>query len=254
MGFFLNLQSLLPLCLRSQFSEENLKDLNEKVSYHNQNFIKIFKLNLQPKAHFLTHYVTVIRRLGPLKQMWSMRYEGKHKELKVYCKVNYSRVNICYSLAVRTLMKFSARFYENQRFKEIKEVVGETTVYKSLGVKPYFRKIRPHNSELTEVSTVTLCKSINYKGTEYKKKYFLVTEEITDIFEIIEILYFHSNDSILLACKKHSITFQKNLNAYLVTLKENSPIDLLNITDFNHFYPMNLQTLGGRHYCRPKYI
>lgn len=252
--FFLNLQSLLDLCLRSNYTDETLKSLESCISFHNKDYVKLFKEDLKPKAHFLIHYTTMIKRLGPLKHMWCLRFEAKHKELKLYCKVNYSRINICYSLAVKISMKFAARLFENLNSKLIQDVVGKETQYKALGQQPYFTQIRTHNNDLLENTIITLCSSVKYKGTEYKKKYFLLQEELTEIFRIDDILYCHNNDSILLNCSKHTLTYNKNYNAYPVVLNNNSEVLLFNITTFHYYFPTNLHTLGNSQFCRPKCI
>lgn len=109
--FLLNLQTLVDTCLLSRFKESDLELLNKLVKYHNKVYVQLFGEHLKPKAHFLIHYVTVVKRLGPLKFMWCLRYEAKHKELKAYCKANYSRRDICYSLTVKVAMKLANRFF-----------------------------------------------------------------------------------------------------------------------------------------------
>lgn len=249
--FYLNMQYLLDLCLRSSYSEESLTALNAAVAYHNTQFMKLFNQTLQPKAHFLTHYVTIIRRLGPLKHLWCMRFEAKHREMKVYCKVNYSRRNICYSLAIRTVLKFAARIYENESFKFIRDVKGTTVEYRSLGRKPYFKQIRPHITDIKEDSNVTICKWIRYKGTLYKPKYFLMREGATEVYEITEILYFQ--ETILLVCKSHTSNFIKNYNAFSIVFNNNEEV-VINISSINTCFPMNCHLLANSKFCRPKYI
>src|ERR1700743_3635740 len=62
--FFLNLQKLLDVCLQSNFREEDLELLHKLTSYHNKQYVKLFNEALKPKARLITHYVTIIRRLG----------------------------------------------------------------------------------------------------------------------------------------------------------------------------------------------
>ena len=112
-------------------------------------------------------------------------------------------------------MKFSARLYNNQSFKLIQNVTGQINKYYSLGEKPYFRQIRPNCTDIKEQCNVTLCKSVRYKGSEYKKKYFLM-QDTTEVHQIHEILFFNVFDLILIACTKHSVKFHNNLNAFLL--------------------------------------
>ena len=67
---------------------------------------KLFKClyphrNLIPKHHFMIHYPSSIRKIGPLLYVWCMRYEAKHKMFKDYFK-NFK--NITKSLAKRHQM------------------------------------------------------------------------------------------------------------------------------------------------------
>lgn len=57
--------------------------------------------NLLPKHHFMIHYPSSIRKIGPLLYMWSMRFEAKHKVFKDYFK-NFK--NITKSLAKKHQM------------------------------------------------------------------------------------------------------------------------------------------------------
>lgn len=48
------------------------------------NTIKIFRVTVKAKFHLLAHYPTIIKKSGPPKCFWSMRYATKHKEFKKY--------------------------------------------------------------------------------------------------------------------------------------------------------------------------
>lgn len=94
--------------LLPKFNDSNLEKLNECVAYHNSKYIQLFNDTLKPKHNLLTHYCNIIRKSGPLKFLWSYRFESKHKQLKSYCKNITSRVNIPLSLS----MKYSINFAE----------------------------------------------------------------------------------------------------------------------------------------------
>ena len=141
------------------------------------------------------------------------------------------------------------RFY----FHSGQNVTGRVTEYKSLGEKPYFRQIRTHCSDIQEKCKVTICKSVTFKGTEYKNNYFLMQEN-SKVYQIQEILYFHDFDLILFVCTQRTIKFDSNLNSFCVNVTGQSPPTLLNITSFNKYFPMQLHSLKNKSYCRPKYI
>ncbi|XP_032413320.1 uncharacterized protein LOC116730938 [Xiphophorus hellerii] len=80
---------------------------------------KLFKFlyshrNLIPKHHFMIHYPSSIRKIGPLLHMWSMRFEAKHKMFIEYFK-NFK--NITKSLAKKHQMA-TAYHWETISIKE----------------------------------------------------------------------------------------------------------------------------------------
>lgn len=248
----IKLQRLVDVCLFSSYSEKDLKLLDELVTFHNKRYIELFNLHLKPKAHFLTHYVTIIKRLGPLRFLWCMRYEAKHKELKSYCKASFPRINICYSLAIKACLKLSCRFFENQTFHLITEVKETITKYSKLGQKPYFRQIRNKFRNVDNMD-IGICKSLNFKGTLYKPGLFLVEKNLKTVCEIVEMLYFHNENVVLLACKSHELKYSQHLNAHEIIFHSEAQISLHDLTAFDH-YPMCLYTLQSKKFCRPKII
>ncbi|XP_043199675.1 uncharacterized protein LOC122369204 isoform X1 [Amphibalanus amphitrite] len=63
------------------------------------------EFKLTPKHHFLLHYADQTRRHGPLRYLWSMRYEAKHQTLKRSVANSRNRKNICKSIATRYQLK-----------------------------------------------------------------------------------------------------------------------------------------------------
>lgn len=82
-------------------------NLKEHITFHNKEYTKIFPDNLKPKHHFLNYYYRVIENSGPLKHLWTLPFESKHKELKSYTKNINSRKNVPLSLALKYLLIFS---------------------------------------------------------------------------------------------------------------------------------------------------
>jgi len=49
-------------------------------------YTHFFNDTLKPKHHFLIHYPSIIEQSGPPRNYWCFRFEGKHKELKIYAR------------------------------------------------------------------------------------------------------------------------------------------------------------------------
>ncbi|XP_022162857.1 uncharacterized protein LOC111028505, partial [Myzus persicae] len=83
--------------------------LTTLISEHHQLYLKLFNTNLKPKHHHLLHYPDIMKKVGPLSHLWSMRYESKHRESKLTAHSITSRKNICLTLALKHQLKFAYR-------------------------------------------------------------------------------------------------------------------------------------------------
>lgn len=94
----MTLKDVVELATSPRFSEDSLAFFEMKISEHCHLFQRLFpSTRLQPKRHYLEHYLKLIQTFGPLVDVWTMRFEGKHKFFKniVHFK------NVCLTLAVR---------------------------------------------------------------------------------------------------------------------------------------------------------
>ena len=62
---------------------------------------------LTAKFHYLSHYPNQIRQFGPLRNLWTLRFEAKHQQFKNTFKLNKCHKNICKSLARRHQVRLS---------------------------------------------------------------------------------------------------------------------------------------------------
>lgn len=82
--------------------------LKHLIKEHHELFKELYPgRNLIPKHHFMIHYPSCIRKIGPLIHMWSMRFEAKHRIFKNTLK-NFK--NITKSLAKRHQMSIACHW------------------------------------------------------------------------------------------------------------------------------------------------
>lgn len=75
----MTLKEVVELSVSINFTEESLCFLDSKISEHRDLFQKVFPgEKLRPKHHYIEHYPELIRTFGPLSDVWTMRFEGKH--------------------------------------------------------------------------------------------------------------------------------------------------------------------------------
>lgn len=77
---------------------------------------KAFKVNLIPKHHFITHYGTLIRLMGPLISMSTIRYESKHQHLERLIETSRNTVNVTKTITKRhqSQLVFKSNTYLNE--------------------------------------------------------------------------------------------------------------------------------------------
>lgn len=108
------LQSMLKIvtiCYSSKISETDLKELEYCVKSHLDKMIEVFGITLKPKHHFMTHYTNIIRKVGPLVHMSTLRFETKHKEFTKIAKSTNNYRNINKTLGIRYQESLLSRSY-----------------------------------------------------------------------------------------------------------------------------------------------
>lgn len=101
---FLLLKEISEIVLNDSVNENLVKHLQTLITEHHTLFLKVYDKPLRPKHHFMLHYPEIMRKIGPLTQVWSMRCEAKHKELKQIAKSTTSRKNICQTIMQRYIL------------------------------------------------------------------------------------------------------------------------------------------------------
>lgn len=167
---------ILKVLLSYQITELDVLDLEKNIKIHLNCIKHVFHKNFTPKQHFLTHYPRVIREMGPVIHMWTMRYEGKHRYFTRNLSQNF--VNVCKTLAVRHQQMISIIWSQSNFQSDIKK--GKQTLFSA-------------ETDLTNHLLKPLY-SLTYLESEYhyKKGFFIlnqaVNEDLVHFYKILEIL------------------------------------------------------------------
>lgn len=78
------------------------------IEEHHTLYIEHFG-NLKPKHHFLLHYPSLLSLIGPLANVSSMRFEGRHRNFKQTANTSCNNKNILYTLAIKNQLNFCHR-------------------------------------------------------------------------------------------------------------------------------------------------
>lgn len=238
------LSKIIDIIMASYFNEEILKNLTYLIRRHHEIYKSLYG-DLKPKHHFMVHYPTAIRKCGPLKQMWAMRYEAKHKEMKMYANSITSRLNPEKSIASKSAFKFSYMLtkYSNGLPNTFKETDFTSNVIAN--------EYTTNTSIITDYKDLLTAYTVVYKNIKYKKGYFLaiIKEDVSKIFQIS--FFVLKNSEIFVACNKIQFTcFSAHFMSYELQSSKEEKIRLINIDEFTskpmHIYFIN----NGKSYLR----
>lgn len=120
-NLFLTLRKVLQFLLTHRVFKENmgyLSDIIEDLCCTYKSLSE--KDGLPPKFHFLTHYPSMQLKFGPLTQIWTFRFEAKHRFMKTSARVSSNKLNICKTIAIRNQLSLNGLFSDPEPFKFVK--------------------------------------------------------------------------------------------------------------------------------------
>jgi len=186
-NLILLLIEIINILLSYTFTDSAISHLKQLISHHNSMYITLFNDTLKPKHHFMIHYPTIITNSGPPRHYWCFRYEGKHKELKMYARSTTSRKNITLTLAKKMQLKFA---HSLMVLPDKKIIVNDKHKIQSNYTENINNKL---NLTVLQYACYT---ELMLNGIVYKKDYFLTKNcDKICLFKICEIVLINKPDS-----------------------------------------------------------
>lgn len=208
------------------------------IQIHNELYEKVFNDNLKPKHHNATHYSANIRKSGPLKNYWCMRFEGNHKKMKTYVRSTYSRKDICWSLANKCSFDFVFKVMTNAFAKNNFKIIKSKEI--DLKITEYYHILANYYKPIFECHSI---QKIEYHGIIYKHGFFLFNADKEELYQIKDIIQFSSDTkNVHFILRSFSITrFDKLFRIFVVGAEEKkySTVPIL----VNNMKPFLLHTL-----------
>lgn len=243
--------------LAPSFDANSLCELTNLIHTHHSTYLKLFpNSHLKPKHHFITHYSTIIAKLGPLKKMWTIRYEAKHKEIKQYALICCSRKNLLLSLAIKANYVFAKVLYNKKNSLNPKSQTvqdGNSTdlshIYDNLS----------HNNSLhifqrKDFNNIFSTNKFNIFDTIYKIEDIITVKETELCFFSIKYIIKIHNIQYAICIKIDILEYDEHLNCYLVNqmLPENIVYSILVVSMINYPPLEIIKTSKGEHAIKLK--
>lgn len=216
-NFFLLLRNIIEIVLANSLSSGDIDLLESLIREHHETYQLLYNKTLIPKHHHMIHYPNIIRAVGPIRHLWSMRGESKHKILKRVASSTTSRVNICSTMAIRHQLSFSNMLLKN---------IGlETTIERGKIVSMNIQTLSYHDMIVAKFPNLISLDSLSWvklKNIAYKRKMLVILsinedENYPNFGEIKDIFYEPTTNKYFFVCKElKTLYVDYHLSAYVV--------------------------------------
>lgn len=242
------LHQIMQIFLSRVISVQTLDYLRVLIQEHHEMYCQLFEETLKPKHHFLIHYPRIILKLGPVRYLWSMRYEALHKILKSTASSVTTRKNIILTVAIKQQLRFSYRVLSRKGLLLNTEFGPADAItflpdYDSL-IQPLLKRF--FSKEISDAVTVSWVKIENIM---FKSGYAIQTSDAENVPEFAEIKYIilFENRVYFIAVPLIVIGFNSHLQAYEMK-KVDIKVNFVLIPAENQMpYNIRLLTTNGIH-------
>lgn len=228
------------------------------IKEHNELYLKISGERLKPKHHFLLHYPTIFKYLGPFANVSCMRFEAMHKRLKAYCTATMSRKNLLLSLATKFQLALCYRFIlQSSIFPSLLTGSGDIVDLSELPQYSFFKSSLPH---FLKISPKTFSvKWIEWKSFRYKLGCALIIGLDNSgglRFGRIKIILLHESEPLFICSPIFNIGLNLHVRGYEIEYddKDNNwfCIKVSELVDYEPLYIY--QMANGEQYIVFKYL
>lgn len=205
-------------------NEEQLVALEIAVSTFLSKFREKFEDTITIKMHLLLHYPNIIREMGPIVHMSSMRLESKHKSLKELLSSSFNHQNIPFSIATKHQEQLAHK--KNTYIDEL--TTGKKTIMTECDLQNY--------DFLQAFKDTKCCKTlwVEYNGFRYNENVMIVSEKY--LLEIREILLI--NDRVHFVCIVYEAQyFDDFFNSFKIQCSNNSLFKLIDFESLENKKP-----------------
>lgn len=224
------LHEIVCICTSFDLDKEIVDYLEEKIIEHHKLFLRLNgNPRFPPKFHFLLHLPYTILQTGPPINLWTMRYESKHKELKSNANVVSSRTNICKTLAIKSQLKACELYISNKGLKYTM-LTGKSENFPNVSnTTSIDEKVKILLMEKNFLNNIFRLSSVTYCGVKYQTGNVIlvsVEDNYSPEFGIIKEIFLNDTQDIAFIFEKmQTIKFDKHLMSYKISTSSN--IDLI---------------------------
>lgn len=235
-NILLLLKDIVELAVATRHTEESIHFLALKISEHRQLLLATFPdYRLRPKHHFVEHYPQLIKAFGPLSDVWTMRFEGKHKFFKRVIRNAHNFRNVALTLAMKH-QKMMAYYLDTSSFfnppVEMDKVTTASIASFPENVQQVFCQRVPH------LTTVLVTSSVSVDGVRYCEDMMISVGSCSGLPEFKQIKQIVSiNTEVLFVCKTMTAWYHEHLRSFELC-DGNASLCVVQLKELNDVFPL----------------
>ena len=234
----IGLCELVEIILAPDFSEGDIVYLEQRVAEWLELIRDTFPdFRIKPKFHFLIHYGTHIRRHGPLRHLWTLRFESKHSSLKTIADRSKNRIDVCKTVASKHQRALALHLHDQGYMSDgrIEGLQSNTSDRRSAG--GCLLASAAVNGDIGH--------SVAFNGTSYKRGDVVLVHEEDVSFGVIKAVAVKEGD-VFLALTMLSCEYDMHLNAYKVG--QTDSMKVVPVLELADYHPLKVYQVNDESY------
>lgn len=238
------LKDIVELAVAPRHTEETLHFLDCKIAEHRQLLQSTFPdFRLRPKHHYVEHYPQLVRKCGPLTEVWTMRFEGKHKFFKKAIRNAQHFKNVAMTLATKHQRSVSYHLDCSSYFRPSVEMTKVSPVLLASFPLNVQREIAEN---ITKPGPVLDASSICVDGIKYHPGMILSAGSCSGLPEFAQIeKIVTANTEILFVCHKMTAWYNEHLRSYHLLYNGVPSMSLFKMSELNDVLPLSVYGVQG---------
>ncbi len=239
-------KDIVELIVTPRFTEETLYFLESKLAEHRELLQSTFPgFRLRPKHHYIEHYPQLIKAFGPLCDVWTMRFESKHKFFKKVIRDAQNYRNVALTLAVKHQKAVSYHLDSSSFFKPSVKMEKVTTVSVSSFPENVQRVL---SQKIHKPAAVLVASSVCLDGVTYKADMLFSAGSCSGLPEFVQITQIVAvHTDIMFVCRVMSAWYHEHLRSYEVCYSNVTPaLCVVSLSELNDVFPLSAYRIGGK--------
>lgn len=228
---------ILKIVIAPSIPRDMLFKLSQLIKEHHELLIQEYSVKLTPKHHLITHYPMIIRKMGPPRGYWTMRFESKNGYCKELVRKLKNFKDVASTLAQRHQTSiFSAWSHNPDLFantpclKNFKSQIVESTRYSEI-IKTL---------DIAENSIIYVGKTIQLRGATLILNKFICTSFYNNLPVFGRTLLFFSYENEVYSICEMFRTSKISSSCLGYTVEKSADVSIVKISDLPYTKAWNM--------------